>query len=788
MDLSDVPSGRVGATPGEWLLWRDPMGCAERIVPIVSPLSGLRHERDDFAIGKAVSIISGGRIVGLSAWTKTRTTPAEIEGWSADPRMQFGIRTGYLGGPRALVGIDIDLEDPLGLADEVVGIFERELGVPLPRRGRSNSTKVLIPVWLTRPLEGRWEHLFKKVQAIAHGPDRINEKGKTVKGERLWALEMLGDGNQFVAAGVHTSGVPYEWTWPEGELAIPVIAAEDLQRAWLRALEATGCVESDSGGGGTSAIRTRRASDANDPTIDMLWEAKLVVEEDSSGRLHVECPWADEHSTEGGALAAYIPRGVGGVMKSAWKCFHNSCADRGVMEYLDKVGLRKAAGEAIEALALSGMPLLEEGTETQSDGTPVVAKPLGWGLLKTNPRTRAFASHMGNVVKVLRDERLCGHHFVFDDFTQEVLVRSGDSFVPVTNQFLLGLRYQLSEVGVRGPNDMMYSFDPVTREAMSDALELAAYVNRADTAQLWLDSLPPWDGVPRVKKFFQKYANVEDCAYTDVVSTYLWTAMPMRIRSPGCQVDQMIVLVAPKGGEGKSSFVQLLAPKVEWCMDFDFREPAVDLARKMVGATVYCSEEIKGLRGGDADTIKAFTTKRIESWVPKYKERKIFYRRRGVFVGITNHVDFLPSDVGERRWLPVTVGKFELAAFRRDHAQLWAEGAVLAAAEGLPWEEAERMGIERQVDYQISDPWSQAVGEWWSKRAAEGALAGLRTDEITFTFNEVMTDALNLRIKDDQPRHSTRLSSILRARGFDRKVVGDSRIRVWYMPNRAKGK
>lgn len=87
---------------------------------------------------------------------------------------------------------------------------------------------------------------------------------------------------------------------------------------------------------------------------------------------------------------------------------------------------------------------------------------------------------------------------------------------------------------------------------------LVADENPFDSAIEWLNGVD-WDGVPRVKTFFETYFDVEPSEYTSAVSLYAWTALAGRVLSPGCKADMVPVLVGEQGC-GKSTGIAALCP------------------------------------------------------------------------------------------------------------------------------------------------------------------------------------------------------------------------------------
>jgi len=94
------------------------------------------------------------------------------------------VRTG------AVVGVDLDIT-AARLVEAVEQAAVRVMG-PAPRRGRSNSARRLLPYRIATPL--------KKIKLTF------------ARGFEEHAVEILGQGQQFVAYGQHPSGVSYEWT------------------------------------------------------------------------------------------------------------------------------------------------------------------------------------------------------------------------------------------------------------------------------------------------------------------------------------------------------------------------------------------------------------------------------------------------------------------------------------------------------------------------------------------------------------------------------------------------
>ena len=74
----------------------------------------------------------------------------------------------------------------------------------------------------------------------------------------------------------------------------------------------------------------------------------------------------------------------------------------------------------------------------------------------------------------------------------------------------------------------------------------------------YLDSLPEWDGIPRVDTLLIDYLGAEDNAYIRAVTRKTLCAAVCRVREPGVKFDTMLVLNGPQG-IGKSTLIAKLA-------------------------------------------------------------------------------------------------------------------------------------------------------------------------------------------------------------------------------------
>ena len=170
----------------------------------------------------------------------------------------------------------------------------------------------------------------------------------------------------------------------------------------------------------------------------------------------------------------------------------------------------------------------------------------------------------------------------------------------------------------------------------------------------YIESLPPWDGVPRADTIFIDYLGAADTPYTRAVARKMLTAAVARVYKPGIKFDCVVVLNGPQG-IGKSSFFAKLGGK--WFSDSltigDMKDKAAP--EKLQGQWVLELGELAGLKKVDVETVKAFITRTDDKFRHSYGYSVEDHPRQCIIVGSTNNNDgFLRDITGNRRFWPIT--------------------------------------------------------------------------------------------------------------------------------------
>lgn len=732
---------------------------------------------------------------GIPAWTSLRATQGQIDDWSREKDYGLCLQT------RRLRALDIDVTDSVCavkikdfLEDWIVAHYDRidraAFGVMFPWRTRADSSKFLGLFCL----DGDW------------GKRTLEVEGGVV--------EFLAGGNQCVIGGTHKDGAVYEWVdgLPE---TFPFLTADTFEALWsdlaLLFLKP---------GGQVTEARVRRArgeangagfasdSEVNDPVVSFLESRGLALESSDAGHCYVVCPWASAHTAGGDPTAScWLPAGTGDFEQGRYCCLHSHCQSYSQADFLSAIGYatdgfeflgtrqdaqRALNGHARQLLDDLGTvsPLLRGPSDphpiTPDDETALLAFGIAPGADLAGapddgpPPLPAFErdAQSGwikcierNVVLAVRRSDVCGMRVVYDGFTDALLVeRDG------VRRAFRDEDYTAIGLALRGaPGGVMKGFGPgdIPKEALRSAVAFVGRESAVDGAREWLTGLPAWDGVPRVARFCESYLGTDRTPYAEAVSRYWWTAHAGRVLDPGCQADMAVVLIAGQG-TGKTSTLRAIVPEARQYVELNLMDRDEDLSRRMRGVLVGEMAELRGINSREMESIKAWISRREESWVPKYKEFATTFPRRLVLVGTSNQEEFLADETGNRRWLPITVGRRQdVEAIARDRDQLWAEGRLLFESgllddgAGVLWRDAERLARDEHHLFELHDPWEPAVRRWLD----EGGLKADRPADREYILAEdVLHEALGVENRQLKMAEYFRVGKILHAIGYKRVV------------------
>lgn len=245
-----------------------------------------------------------------------------------------------------------------------------------------------------------------------------------------------------------------------------------------------------------------------------------------------------------------------------------------------------------------------------------------------------------------------------------------------------GIRHYLEKAhGITGVNKIL------------DACSLVCHRHTVNAVRDYLNSLPAWDGVPRLDTLFVDYLGAEDNSYVRAVARKSFAAAVARAMQPGVKYDTMPILAGPQG-IGKSTLLRIMGG--DWFSDSLGTFEGKESYELIQGSWLLELGELNGLSKAEMGVVKQFLSKVADIFREPYGRRTREYPRRCVFFGTTNEAEFLRDKTGNRRFWPVDCGinqptKSVFRQLAEEVSQIWAE-AVLA------WKNGEKLYLEGDVE------------------------------------------------------------------------------------------
>lgn len=363
----------------------------------------------------------------------------------------------------------------------------------------------------------------------------------------------------------------------------------------------------------------------------------------------------------------------------------------------------------------------------------------------------------------------------YNEFTGGyVVLRQPPSPVTATPGSELEDRFDTEAVRWLERRGLMVKPDLVRR-----VIDLIARNNSYHPVRDYLNSLPAWDGTPRIGSWLIDYCGMESGdanpnKYAMVVGEKFLISAVARVLEPGCKADHILVLEGEQG-IGKSSAARILAG--EWFTDQLGEVGSKDAAMQLRGVWIVELSELGTLGRSETAREKAFISQQSERFRLPYGHRLVHLPRQCVFIATTNLDTWLKDETGGRRFWPVQCRRIDLTALQRDRDQLWAEGLARYRS-GVTWwlEDAEviETAIEEQRGRYFEDVWQDKVIQHAEEESALPAYAPRGSASVPEILRRLGFETA----KQDQAG-ANRVARCLKAGGWKRVNVGPRGARQW---------
>lgn len=398
--------------------------------------------------------------------------------------------------------------------------------------------------------------------------------------------------------------------------------------------------------------------------------------------------------------------------------------------------------------------------------------PRGWRaeLIKTSEGAKKDCRE--NVFTFLMHHPRLKGMVAFDEFSYRIIKRREPPWASTPGEWTTADDYEL---GLWFAQTKGVRLVVKSEATLAAGVAMAANRARFHPVQDYLNGLA-WDGVERLQAWTHECLGTADTTYTRLVGRWFLLGMVNRILSPGCQMDNMIVL---EGVQGKMKSSSLRALAGEWFADTPIRIGDKDALLNLAGVWLYEVAELDSFNKAEVTAVKQYVSSRVDRVREPYSRRPLDRKRSCVLAGTTNQHEYFKDSTGSRRFWPLACdGDVDLQKLLAWRDQLFAE-AVAALATGERYhptrEEAARYIEPEQESREITDPWFERIAMWVDK--PEQAM------EENYTTSEILTGALHVpadRI-DGARQMATRVGIVMRKLGWrkERDATGARLWRYW---------
>ena len=301
------------------------------------------------------------------------------------------------------------------------------------------------------------------------------------------------------------------------------------------------------------------------------------------------------------------------------------------------------------------------------------------------------------------------------------------TFKPLTIEVRNDMTIEAREQGLKSWDQDVNRFIDSTR------------IEQYDPVNTWLDQLPEWDGVDRIKDLAARVPTEQP--HWEKYLRYWLVGMVAQWRESDKQLtgNALTPLLIGRQGCGKTRFCKILLPpelrdyyndKLNFKNEFDLNIALTSFALINI-------DEFDKTTNSQQIVLKYLLSSSDVKFRPPYGKTIKQYRRYTSFIGTTNQMQPLVDPTGSRRFVCVGIPNGKNIDFtdNLDHRQLYAQALYLFNKGERFWLEDDEIQtlIEENVPYQRTVDLVEMINETFRKpKDGEGRWWG--TSEILSTF------------------------------------------------------
>lgn len=254
-----------------------------------------------------------------------------------------------------------------------------------------------------------------------------------------------------------------------------------------------------------------------------------------------------------------------------------------------------------------------------------------------------------------------------------------------------------------------------------------------------------------------------------------------RVRTPGCQVDNMLVLQGAQG-IGKSTFFRILGG--QYFLDLDNATDGTEVKRQLAQAFIVELGEVEGItRKKDVEELKAFLTKTKDTFRGLYERKPNDHPRHCVFGATCNSTEVLRDATGNRRyWFIPCEYEIDREYLIANRDAIWASAYRLYLDGYQYWADKDFTALseERNKDYQEESEYQYIVETMVGHLEKANEETG-----IAINVSELLTNGLEIPLERHKAnRNDKKVTQVLLGMGYEKKRirVSGTRSYVYQLP------
>lgn len=295
-------------------------------------------------------------------------------------------------------------------------------------------------------------------------------------------------------------------------------------------------------------------------------------------------------------------------------------------------------------------PELKQAMTQLQDNTQPINKdrPVWYDTLRVTSNGGVKINSLRNIRTVLENDPLLRDLVAYDEFAGQLITTRDVPRLQINAGYWTDANESVVRAYIDDQHELLFD-----KRNLSDAVIAVAKRNKVNPVKSRIETVP-WDGTPRAERLFIDYVGADDSHYTRSITKIWLTGLIARVYQPGIKFEIVPILQGPQG-LGKSTILKKLFPD-------HFNDSLKSMGRnkddyqQLQGKLIVELGELSALNKSEVELTKNFISSPSDTYRGSYEHYSTPHPRKCVFIGTTNHQDYLKDATGERRFYPIKCG------------------------------------------------------------------------------------------------------------------------------------